>query len=197
MNRRQVLKALAVLPAASAWGNRIEQKEESHDPSSNLHTVELHLEGAFAVVIQHHKSNSILAFSPRDEHEPHRLYLNDQHLEVTQKKSFHFKLPAEGLERNEKPIIKPGFEDFFAETKSFHLPDSVVVLELPCPQSITFSGHREPAVFTSRRRAFMPINHILKYHTKDPGKAKLLCSELRGGCELVSGLAAGHYQIFL
>ena len=201
MNRRQLLKGLAVIPVASALNScRKEEPEPHHEPS--MHTVEVHLDGAFALVIQKNKDNSILAFSPKDPHEPHTAYFygsaNPKELEPT--KSYHFTLSEEGLEKAKKTEIKPGFEDFFAEHVDFRPADNLITLELPSPESISFSGHREFVTFASppdgSRTGWMPVNHILKYRAKDASHAKFLCAQFGEPCSASSDSPPGIARFF-
>ena len=81
MNRRNLLKAIVALPVIGALGSC---KDKDDDDKSRrgpaAHQLQILLDGAFAVVIQHGKPDSILAFSPRDKKEPHQFYLNDPDL---------------------------------------------------------------------------------------------------------------------
>jgi hypothetical protein len=161
-----------------------------------MHTVEVHLDGAFAVVIQKNKNNSILAFSPRDPSEPHKFYFYSPIRELDATKNYHFTLSEDGLEQSKKPEIRPGFEDFFAETEHWRLTDNLVMIELPAPESITFSGHREFVTFASGRTGWMPTNHILKYRAKDASRAKLLCSQMAEGCPASPDSPPGTARFF-
>ena len=84
MRRREILKALATVPVASALGNCL-QYRPSPTPTppkeKSIHTVQILLEGAFAVVLQKTKPNRLIAFVPRSEEENHGLdhnfYFND------------------------------------------------------------------------------------------------------------------------
>lgn len=184
MHRRDVLKALATLPLATALlgcerdGNK-EGKEHSN-------TLEVHLDGAFAVVIQENKANSILAFSPRPQKgdEPHQFYFNGYPKPENSQKSYHFKLSTGTRDRDSKVEISPGLSDFSFRTERWRVGDSLLSIELPAPDRITFSGHRSPVRFLSdHRRAFMPTNHILEYNLKDAKLPKLECSESSLKCE--------------
>jgi hypothetical protein len=186
MRRRDVLKGLATLPWATALVScdgkkHIEDKE-------HLNTLEVHLDGAFAVVIQENKANSILAFSPRPKSgdEPHQFYFNGYPKAEDPQKSYQFKLSAQtrDRDRNSKIEISPGLKDFSFETHRWRVGDSLLSLELPAPDRITFSGHRSPVRFQlSHQLAFMPTNHILEYDLKDAKSPKLDCSESSLKCE--------------
>jgi hypothetical protein len=182
MQRRDVLKALAAFPFVVALGGC----EGKTDDKSHSNIVEVHLDGAFALVIQENKANSILAFSPRPKmgDEPHQFYFNGSPRPEDPGKSYNFKLSAEGRERDSKPELSPGLKDFSFNTERWRVGDSLAVIELPAPRRITFSGHRTPVTFLSdHRAAFMPTNHILEYDLKDSDKPKLECSESSLRCD--------------
>jgi hypothetical protein len=182
MHRRDVLKGLATLPWATALVSCEREKHEEHgERKEHLNTLEVHLDGAFAVVIQENKANSILAFSPRPKQgdEPHQFYLNGYPKAEDSQKSYHFTLSAEtrNRDRDSKIEISPGLKDFSFETQRWRVRDPLLTLELPAPDRITFSGHRSPVRFqVSHQLAFMPTNHILEYDLKDAKLPKIECS---------------------
>lgn len=182
MHRRDVLKGLATLPWATAL---ISCKREKPN-KEHLNTLEVHLDGAFAVVIQENKANSILAFSPRPKQgdEPHQFYFNGYPKPEDPQKSYHFTLSAERRERDSKIEISPGLKDFSFETHRWRVGDSLLSLDLPAPDRITFSGHRSPVRFQlSHQLAFMPTNHILEYDLKDDEHPKLECLDSSLKCD--------------
>jgi hypothetical protein len=186
MHRRDVLKALATLPLATALVGC--EREKHTEDKEHLNKLEVHLDGAFAVVVQENKANSILAFSPRPKKgdEPHQFYYNGYPKAEDPQKSYHFKLSAETRDRgrDSKIEISPGLKDFSFKTERWRVGDSLLSIELPAPDRITFSGHRSPVKFLSDgRRAFMPTNHILEYDLKDAKLPKLECSESSLKCE--------------
>jgi hypothetical protein len=175
MQRRSVLKAFAALPFTTILGGCDEKTREK--TASGV--VEVHLEGAFALVIQENRSNSMIAFSPRPakEDEPHQFYFNGSPKAEDPKSAYHFKLSL-GREREAKPEISPGLKDFSFRTERWHVGDSLATIELPAPRRITFSGHRSPVTFLSdHRRAFLATNHILEYEVDDARGPKLECSD--------------------
>jgi len=186
MHRRDVLKALATLPFATALvGCEGEKNKEDKEHKERLNILEVHLDGAFAVVIQENKANSILAFSPRPPKgdEPHQFYFNG-YPEREAQKAYNFKLAAETRDRDSKIEISPGLNDFSFRTERWRVGDSLLSLELPAPNRITFSGHRSPVKFlSSQKSAFMPTNHILEYDLKEAKLPKLECSESSLQCE--------------
>jgi len=184
MHRRDLLKALAAVPLATALAGCKREKHEEDE--SRRHILEVHLDGAFALVIQENKANSILAFSPRPkkEDEPHQFYFNGYAKAEDLQKSQHFRLSAERRDRDSKPEISPGLRDFSFQTEHWRVGDSLVTIELPAPRRITFSGHRSPVKFLSGGRpAFMPTNHILEYDLKDDALPKLECTDSSLKCE--------------
>jgi len=182
MHRRDVLKALAAFPFAASLGGC----EEHADDKPHANTVEVHLDGAFALVVQENKANSVLAFSPRPKQgdEPHQFYFNGSRKPEDPGKNYHFKLSLDPLKRDLKPEISPGLKDFSFKTERWRVGDSLVTIELPAPSRITFSGHRSSVTFLSdHRQAFMPTNHILKYDLKEGAKPTLECRESGIRCE--------------
>jgi hypothetical protein len=181
MNRRDVLKGLAAIPFTGS----IIGCEERSDDKSHTEIVEVHLDGAFALVIQENKGNSVLAFSPRPKpgDDQHEFYFNGSIKPEASGKDYRFTLSAEGLERGQKPEISPGLNDFFFKTDKWRVADSLVTIELPPPKRITFAGERTQVTFQSGdRNAFMPTNHILQYDTRDLGRVKLECSDAKLKC---------------
>ncbi|HVG90278.1 MAG TPA: twin-arginine translocation signal domain-containing protein, partial [Alphaproteobacteria bacterium] len=66
MHRRDLLKALAAVPLATAIGGCEERAEKDEKQrGKRTSTLEIHLDGTFAVVLQRNKGNSLLAFSPK------------------------------------------------------------------------------------------------------------------------------------
>ncbi|MGC2697608.1 MAG: hypothetical protein WA738_17615 [Candidatus Angelobacter sp.] len=182
MNRRKLLKALATVPVASALGVCKMNDDDRSRRGSSAHRLQILLDGAFAVVIQHDKANSIFAFSPRDKSEPHQFYFNDPKYVQESGKNYDFELLLQGLKKNERPEIASGFEDFNAETKRWTPTENFVAIKLPCPRRITFAGHRERVKFLSKKEGWMPTNHILEYEVSDPGQVRLECKELAKSC---------------
>ena len=196
MHRRDVLKALATLPLATALVG-CDDKDDKKD--KHLNTLEVHLDGAFAVVIQENKANSILAFSPRPKvgDEQHQFYFNGYPKPEDPQKSYHFKLSAETHDRDSKVEISRGLNDFSFRTGNWRVGDSLVSIELPAPDRITFSGHRSPVRFLSDQRlAFMPTNHILEYDLKNKTVPKLECSESSLKCEASRDTYPGVTRFF-
>lgn len=179
MNRRTMLKALAALPISSAMAAHCD--DEHRESPQRLQIL---LDGAFAVVLEHGKRDSVLAFSPRDKGQPHQFYFNDPAHEQAAEKNYTFELLPEGIKEHERERVEisPGFEDFYANTKRWRLTESLVSIKLPMPRSISFAGHRERVVFKSGKTGWMPTNHILEYDVTDPGRIRMECKELGKIC---------------
>jgi hypothetical protein len=198
MNRRDLLKALGALPIASAWaGCRSDETGAPPAAASNVqvHTLQILLEGAFAVVLQR-KSRRLIAFVPRpdpaDPNLAHEFYFNDpdpkhpQSLGTNQKPiSYEFQLQQDGLRSltTPKPYINPDFKDFRAETEVWNHPPSLVSLDLPFPGSIHFSGTPLLVRFASKAlkpTGMMPTNYIIEYHVDDAAKVGMMCQQMGG-----------------
>ncbi len=199
MHRRDLLKALAAVPLATALAGC--KRERNDEDEARRHSLEVHLDGAFALVIQENKANSILAFSPRPkkEDEPHQFYFNGYPKPEDPQKSYHFKLSAEtrDRDRDSKPEISPGLRDFSFQTEHWRVGDSLVTIELPAPRRITFSGHRSLVKFSGGKKAFMPTNHILEYDLKDAALPKLECTDSSLKCEPSPDSFQGMTRFFL
>jgi hypothetical protein len=193
MNRRDVLRGLAALPIATALGaseNKLHKNRHSNE-------LEIHLDGAFAVVIQENKSNSVLAFSPRPpKEEEHQFYFNGSRKPEASEKPYHFKLSPVGLAPVSKPEISPGLNDFSFKTERWRVGDSLVIIELPAPKRIAFSGHRSSVTFSDGRPAFMATNHILSYDLKDTKRPELECSDSSVRCDPSLDSFPGVTQVF-
>jgi len=181
MDRRDLLKALAAVSCATAVGacDDKDRKDEKHGRKNSI--VEVHLEGAFALVIQKNKGNSLLAFSPRPKagDVQHEFHFNGYRKAQGGAKTLNFTLSPEGLERERKsPVINPGLNDFFFQTEKWRVGDSLVTIELPAPDKISFSGHRNQFAFKSNPNhpVWMASNHVLKYELHGAA-ARLDCND--------------------
>ena len=210
MRRREILKALATVPVASALGNCLQYRPSpTPTPSKEktIHTVQILLEGAFAVVLQKNKPNRLIAFVPRSEQEGHGLdhnfYFNDptspQEAARAARKEpagLLFQLSEAGLRNYPETYVNPGFADFEAYTQKWRLPDRVVTLELPFPNSINFSGRPLRVEFASGRPGHMPTNYILEYYVEEAEKVKLTCSQLGEKCAPSPNCPPGVHRYF-
>jgi hypothetical protein len=183
MNRRTLLKAFAAVPLVNTLGFG-KDKDDDDKPrrGRTSHKLQILLDGAFAVVIQRGKLNSVTAFSPRDKSEPHKFYFNDPSYALASEKNYNFEILPEGLQHGERTEISPGFADFNATVKHWKLTDNFVAVKLPIPARISFAGHREQVVFKTNKTGWMPTNHILEYDVTDPARLKAVCKELDKAC---------------
>lgn len=213
MRRRELLKALATVPVASALGNCLQYRPTptpTPTPSKEkIHTVQILLEGAFAVVLQKNKPNRLIAFVPRSEEEDHGLdhnfYFNDPTKLLPQEvvraarkepEGMYFKLSEEGLRNYPETYVNPGFADFEAYTQKWRLPDRVVTLDLPFPNSINFSGRPLRVEFTTGRSGHMPTNYILEYYVEEAERVTLTCRQLGGKCAPSPNCPPGVHRYF-
>jgi hypothetical protein len=199
MKRRDLLKALGVLPVASTlsgWANGQSESTQRPKTGGKVHTLQILLEGAFAVVLQR-DIGRITAFVPRPDPKSaelaHYFYFNDpenrKDLGKQHPNGYHFELGEEGLRRYPKtdpdPYINPGFNDFVAETQKWTVPESIVTIRLPFPRSINFTGRPLEVRFGPKAlkpRGMMPTNHILEYGVGEEHKIFMKCDDKEGHC---------------
>ncbi|HMC29673.1 MAG TPA: twin-arginine translocation signal domain-containing protein [Candidatus Angelobacter sp.] len=194
MNRRDLLKALGALPLAGALGGcgRADSRPIP-DSDTKAHSLQILLEGAFAVVLQE-QSQRLTAFvplpDPANKDLAHDFYFNDP--ESAKKpnektKGYRFELSGDGIYKypTPDPYINPGFNDFNAKTEKWRLPPSLVVLDLPFPRSINFSGRPLKVIFGEKalkHTGLMPTNFILEYRVDDASKVRLKCDSSEMHC---------------
>lgn len=197
MNRRDVLKGLGALPLAGALEGCMRGSSVPPTPpakETKIHTLQILLEGAFAVVLQK-QSHRLTAFVPRPDPArqdlAHYFCLNDPgnaKQPDEKSKGYRFELSGEGLYRypnDPDPYINPGFSDFSAATEKWTIPPSVVVLDLPFPRSINFGGRPLNVRFGKKAlkpTGLMPTNYIFEYRVEDEGKIKLKCDRPEMPC---------------
>jgi hypothetical protein len=197
MNRRDLLKALGAVPLAGALGgcaNAYSNPPQSAE-KEKAHTLQIMLEGAFAVVLQK-QSHRLTAFVPQPDPArkdlAHQFCFNDPRSprEFREKeRAFRFELPGEGLHAyaypEPAPYINPGYSDFNAATDNWRLPPSMVLLDLPFPRSINFSGRPLRVRFGKgalKPTGLMPTNFILEYRVDDENKVHLKCDHPDMNC---------------
>src|SRR6185437_16219608 len=204
MNRREPLKALGTIPVVSALGGCAHaHSSPSQNKGTKAHTLQVLLEGAFAVVLQE-QSHRLTAFVPLPDPArkdlAHDFYFNDpqnpQHLEEKSEekskeksKGYRFKLLDDGLHTYGKPdpvpYINPGFDDFSARTEVWHLPASLVVLDLPFPRSINFGGRPLAVKFAKgalKPTGLMPTNYVFEYRIDEESRLRLECDHSEMHC---------------
>ncbi len=199
MKRRDLLKALGVLPVAGAvgsWANVQSESMQHPKVTGKVHTLQILLEGAFAVVLQR-DIQRITAFVPKadskDAELAHYFYFNDPENRKDPGRQYpngyHFELGQEGLRNYPKtdpdPYINPGFNDFLAETQRWKIPESLVTIKLPFPRSINFTGrplHVEFVPKALKRMGMMPTNHILEYGVENGEAIHMGCDDPEHHC---------------
>lgn len=206
MNRRDILRGLAALPMAGILGCRTEEKPEPKPPQSEMRirTVQILLEGAFAVVLQKTNPNRLIAFVPRAETGQddldHDFFFNDpakaQPPVTKDPAGYQFELSNTGLRDYPDTYINPGFQDFLASTEKWKLPPRVATIILPFPNSINFGGKPLDVTFHLKRKGLMPTNHILEYYVDEPEKVKMSCAELGAHCEASPHCPPGVLRFF-
>ncbi len=160
-------------------------------------------EGAFALVLQKNNPNRLVAFVPRIDNDrdlAHDFFFNDP---LTPKMAlekepagYHFQLSGEGLRSYSDTYINPGLADFTAETEKWRLPDRIVTIELPFPNSINFTGRPLNVTFTSGKKGMMPTNYLLEYYVENAEKVQLMCSQLEGKCPASPNCPPGVLRFF-
>lgn len=208
MNRRDLLKALGAMPLAGALGScanastnpaqtpdRDKDRDKDKDKETKAHTLQILLEGAFAVVLQQ-AAHRLTAFVPLQDPArkdlAHEFCFNDpgKPRESREKdRGFRFELSGEGLHQygypEPAPYLNPGFNDFNAMTDKWRLPPSLVVLDLPFPRSINFSGRPLRVKFGKhalKPSGLMPTNYILEYRIDEESKVHLKCDHPDVNC---------------
>ncbi|MBZ5493845.1 MAG: hypothetical protein LAO76_23240 [Acidobacteriia bacterium] len=207
MNRRDILKGLAALPIAGVAGCKPEEKPETKPPAPSemkIRTVQILLEGAFAVVLQKGHPNRVVAFIPRAESGQddlaHDFFFNNPEKPrppaTKDAAGYQFELSTNGLRNYADTYINPGFQDFLASTEKWKLPPRVATIILPFPNSINFGGRPLDVTFNSKKTGMMPTNHILEYYVDEPEKVKMSCTELGEHCEASPHCPPGVLRFF-
>lgn len=198
MKRRDLLKALSVMPIVGALNACRGDHREPAPPqkTGKVRTLQVLLEGAFAVVLQR-DIHRLTAFVPKPDPGAtdlaHYFYFNDPENRKDpahqDPKGYHFELGEGGLRKYQNadadPYINSGFNDFLAETEKWKLPESLVTISLPLPRSINFTGRPLKVNFGLKGlKAFglMPTNHILEYGVEDEDKIGMKCNDVDGHC---------------
>ena len=193
MNRRDLLKASVVIPAAGALTTCFGPLAvaDTSCPPINFVSFRITLTGPFGIVVHldpsdANKCTGITAFIPPDP--GHQLVVNHDPppnvsgpCDVT--------LQGDGLATyTAKPFISPAFNDFKENTSSFVLDPHFLQLTLPCPKSITTTAKIIPVQLSSGWKK-MPLNHVFEYEIQDPSKKILLTgnSNFPDTCPLDSG----------
>jgi hypothetical protein len=186
MNRRNLMKAMLTLPLVGALGGCREKR--SGDSAASQGTLRIVLHGPFALVLYGAPAR-IKAFVPFDDEKQRRHVFRyptpkDSVAKESDHTSFHFELPPEGLEVNQRlPYVDHGFDDFKIHTGEWEPTprDYFVAIDLPAPEFITFPTGENAFVnvrFLSGKTAAMPLNQVLEYRVRDLGKVRMHSREL-------------------
>lgn len=195
MNRRELLKALGAMPLMGALGGCARAHSSPQNKETKAHTLQVLLEGAFAVVLQE-QLHRVTAFVPLPDPAKkdliHDFYFNDprnpQHA-GEKSKGYSFKLLDDGLHAYGKPdpipYVNPGFNDFSARAEVWRLPPSLVLLDLPFPRSINFGGRPLEVKFGKealKPTGLMPTNYVFEYRIDEESKLRLECDHSEMHC---------------
>lgn len=189
MHRRDLLKAMVAAPLIAGIAGCKPNEEEKHE------VLEVYLEGAFALVVRHDQADSLLAFSPRTKSAPlHEFHFNGSLAAYDTSKTRSFTLSLEGRDRRVRPEISPGLKDFVFESEKWRIGDSLVTIDLPAPDQITFYGDRSPVKFSAGRNALMPRNRILRYELRKEQKFHWECDNKP--CDVTPDSFPGVHRVF-
>src|SRR6478609_6859624 len=181
MNRRNLLKGLAVIPMARlAAAQTITACNDGSTCSYAPKSLLVWLEGPFAVVLQRDRSGKtitgIVAFSPIDT--DHRITVNKSPLG---KYPFqhHFKLNGPGLNSRTSACISADFNDFCAQNLGMvgNVDNaSFIRINLPCPKNIFTNKLLKGTVGPSGtpRDVCIPQDHVLEYEIINADKPSTL-----------------------
>jgi hypothetical protein len=178
MNRRNLLRSLATIPAVSTLAACQKQPQPSRESAGTLKVI---LNGPFGVVINRENDFHVTAYVPSDPLHKHELRFRGP-MEVAARESksgkspsLFFKLFVDGLEiGRDRPRIDQGFYDFnIPHIGKFKLPpDPFVVVDLPRPDFITFTPPAMPVLFGGRP-TLQPLDHILEYRIANAKAVRL------------------------
>ena len=194
MNRRDVLKALAAMPIAGSLGCRHEEEEPTNPAPSGIkvRTVQVLLEGAFAVVLHKNNPNRLTAFLPRADTGrddlTHDFFFNDPSKPrppvSKDPAGYQFELSSNGLRAYPESYINPvSLVTFWQTLKNGFCPPVWRRSYFRSQTASTSGGRPLHVTFASGRKGLMPTNHILEYYVDEPGKVKMSCPDLGGHCE--------------
>jgi len=183
MNRRHLIKAMLSVPIAGALGGcRHEHKDHPPFPPSRGGTLQLILQGPFAVVIDTKNHYRIKAFVPYSENNEHEFRYaspidrgNDKIFQEQDKEGRHqyqFTLEEHNLETNDRmPYIDAGFADFTLQVSGWKpSPDDYfVALDLPAPDLITYraSDPLQLGRDNTNKIVVLRTSHVLQYRVRD------------------------------
>src|SRR5258708_1175267 len=192
MHRRRLLKGLLALPVTGAFAGcqAAVQRKESEGPSHPVPgTLQIVLNGAFAIVIQRNNRNRLRVFSPSDPR--HRFYFNNlakTQQDVLQKKSYNFELLTDGIAPRRGDVrVREELRDFHVRTDRWCQEDYFITIDLPAPEEIGFL----PPLKTVRLKAtgkdaHIAGTHILKYSVADMNQVRIMPMDSSDGVRPLS-----------
>jgi hypothetical protein len=157
--------------------------ESTDCKSVKYRTIKIFLAGPFAIVLQRSTITSpvtgVTAFVPRHHH--HKFYFNGD--EQRTDRDYYVKLDITSLNIATYPDIDHGCDAFNCGTDWDGYKSHFIVLDLPCPERIIYSGQPIHAIFANRESGYVPLNHILEYSVERPNRGiKLKSSQLGDPC---------------
>jgi hypothetical protein len=183
MNRRRLLQAMLSVPVAGALGGcRHEHTDPHRFPPSRGGTLQVILQGPFAVVIDTKNQYRITAFVPYSDNNDHEFHYaapidrdNDKifHEQDKEKRNqYQFTLEEHNLETNDRmPYIDAGFADFTLQVSGWKpSPDDYfVALDLPAPDLITYrtSDPLQLGQMVGDKLVALRTSHVLQYRIRD------------------------------
>ena len=177
MHRRKLLKGILALPVTGVFaGCQAVDKREEHEKSSRpvAGTLQVVLNGAFAIVIQRNSRNRIRVFSPSDPR--HRFYFNNlEKAQQGQKKSYNFELLPEGLAPHQREVhVREELRDFHLRTDRWCQEDYFITIDLPAPEEIGFLPPLKTVILKATgKQAHMAGTHVLKYRVADMNQVRM------------------------
>jgi len=196
MRRRDLLKALATVPALSVFGCTLDDDKGRKPPhKTTAGILRIILNGPFALVLDEKQPGKITFFCPIDKKGLHRFYVNWQLKDDGKDPGhvYHLELPSQGLETSKKhPYVDQSFRDISFTTDVWKKQPYFVTIELPIPDSIGFVSPTEQVTFEGNRSGLMPLNNVLEYRMSDPDDVKIISKNEKIGSQPVSKLATEY-----
>jgi len=175
------LKGLLALPVTATFAGcetsvKREDSEKSSPPVSG--TLQIVLNGAFAIVIQRNNRNRLRVFSPSDPR--HRFYFNNlEKTQQDQKKNYNFEFLPDGLALHRGEVrVREELKDFHVRTDRWCQEDYFITIDLPAPEEIGFL----PPLKTVRFKATGKEGHIagtyvLQYRVADMNQVRMTLND--------------------
>jgi hypothetical protein len=176
MNRRDVIKAMAALPIASA-SQGLASICGTSPCTSQPGSLKIILEGPFAVVLDTANAYHVTAFTPRHNSE-HCFLFNGAYQDLQYK--YRFQLLPSGLKSmsGKSPCIDQNLSHLCAEHSHFNssAKHHLMTLDLPCPQRIFASSLSRSVTltFADATTMQMPMDYVLEYDIDNQNLIKML-----------------------